>query len=164
MGLRKTFRACGLMLLLLSVLLGCEQTETETRHSKPHASVQVSEDPEGLEDRRRARILSMAENHSGGPDHGDGFNALDPLSTKGFVDGNSTYSETDDYWGLPREGAYELVAGYCSACHSLQIVMQQRASRERWRSMLKWMVEEQNMPPLDPQEYEQILDYLTEHF
>ncbi|MEE9301426.1 MAG: hypothetical protein V3V17_09935 [Alphaproteobacteria bacterium] len=38
--------------------------------------------------------------------------------------------------------------------------MQQRLSRDVWDETLDWMVEEQDMPELDPEARELILDYL----
>lgn len=73
------------------------------------------------------------------------------------------FDPNDDYSGLPRTGAYELVDAYCSGCHSLQIVMQQRASEARWKELLLWMSEKQNMPPLEDDE-QNVLRYLATHF
>ena len=69
-----------------------------------------------------------------------------------------------DYWGLPRDDGYEDVALYCSACHTLEIVMQQRAGRQRWAHMLDWMTKEQNMPPLPDGDQLRVLDYLAKNF
>ena len=70
----------------------------------------------------------------------------------------------DDEWdGLPPGPGREEVFDYCVACHSLAIVKQQGLSREAWDETLDWMVEEQGMPELDPEEHELVLDYLT-HF
>jgi len=40
-------------------------------------------------------------------------------------------------------------------------VVQQRLSRDVWDETLDWMVEEQTMPELDPEERAVILDYLS---
>lgn len=52
----------------------------------------------------------------------------------------------------------------CTACHSEMIVAQQGLSRPHWDELLDWMVEEQGMNELDPEERETILDYLAEHY
>jgi cytochrome c len=52
----------------------------------------------------------------------------------------------------------------CVACHSEMIIAQQGLTRERWDKMLDWMVEEQGMPELAPDQRETILDYLSEHY
>ena len=93
------------------------------------------------------------------------FDALDPLSqTSDGALSASLYDADDEYWGLPRTPGFELIDAYCSGCHSLEIVMQQRADEARWRYMLNWMVEEQNMPPLLEEDADIVLDYLVTHF
>lgn len=55
----------------------------------------------------------------------------------------------------------ELIETYCTACHSLAIVRQQRLSRSVWDDVLVWMVEEQGMPELEPDVRRAILDHLA---
>ncbi len=62
--------------------------------------------------------------------------------------------------GPGREETYYL----CNACHSIRLVTQQRMTRKGWDDTLVWMVEEQGMPELEPDERERILDYLDTHF
>lgn len=69
--------------------------------------------------------------------------------------------EAEDYGGLPPGEGREAVFYTCQACHSLAIVKQQGLSRKSWNETLEWMVEEQGMPELEPEEQEQILDYLS---
>lgn len=52
----------------------------------------------------------------------------------------------------------------CTACHSEMIVAQQGKTREGWDETLEWMVEEQGMPELPPDDRETILEYLAEHY
>ena len=74
----------------------------------------------------------------------------------------SALSDEDEWDGLaPGEGREEVYYA-CQACHSLAIVKQQGLSRESWDESLIWMVEEQGMPELDPDERELVLDYLAE--
>ncbi len=42
--------------------------------------------------------------------------------------------------------------------------MQQRMTRKGWDKTLVWVVEEQGMPELEPDERDLILDYLDTHF
>ena len=49
----------------------------------------------------------------------------------------------------------------CAACHSIKLVSQQGLSRDSWIETLQWMVDEQEMEPLPPDEHELILAYLT---
>jgi cytochrome c len=57
-----------------------------------------------------------------------------------------------------------LVYYACSTCHSINLVKQQGLSRKRWDKTLNWMVEEQGMYELGPNEREIVLDYLAAHF
>ena len=66
----------------------------------------------------------------------------------------------EDYQGLPPGPGREEVFYLCQACHSLKTVLQQRLSRDVWDETLVWMIEEQGMPELDPEDYARILDYL----
>jgi len=70
----------------------------------------------------------------------------------------------EDYGGLPVGKGREVVFGLCQACHSLAIVKQQGLSRDSWDETLTWMVEEQEMPALDPATRNLVLDYLATHF
>ncbi len=97
------------------------------------------------------------------PDYAWSFNALDPGMSKTMT-AAAMFNPSDDYWGLPRQGAYDLVAGYCGACHSLRIVMQQRASESRWRELMTWMVEKQGMAPPPDQHREEMVAYLAAEF
>ncbi len=106
----------------------------------------------------------MAEAYTGEIRYKDSFNALDPLIKRSAVTRGSKFDAADDYWGLPRTAGYEEVAAYCAGCHSLAIVMQQRVTPERWEYLLNWMVEKQNMPPLETDERALIKAYLVQHF
>lgn len=67
----------------------------------------------------------------------------------------------NDFGSLPEGKGQETVFYACSACHSIHLVTQQRLSRERWDKLLDWMVEEQGMAELPPEERELILNYLS---
>lgn len=62
--------------------------------------------------------------------------------------------------GMPPGPGRDEVHAICSACHSINLVNQQRLSRQRWDQLLDWMVEKQGMPEPDPAERALILDYL----
>lgn len=81
---------------------------------------------------------------------------------------DATAAETDDededeYEGLPPGEGRDEVFGYCSACHSIRLVTQQGLSRTVWDEVLVYMVEEHEMPELEPEDRKPILDYLA-HF
>lgn len=114
---------------------------------------------------QKRRIAAFANDWSTSPSYDVDFNALDP-SYKTISVTDSLFDPSDDFWGLPRDdkGAYELVDAYCSACHSLSIVMQQRATPERWQELLIWMEEKQGMAKLPNEDEELVLDYISTHF
>src|SRR5512134_2843120 len=53
---------------------------------------------------------------------------------------------------------------FCTACHSSRLVRNQAMTRERWDATLTWMTERHNMPPLEGEDRERFLDYLTQAF
>ena len=72
----------------------------------------------------------------------------------------------DDFFGedWPRTEGYEEVGYFCGSCHSLAIVKQQGLSRPHWDELFDWMIEEQGMAELAPDERALYLDYLARHF
>jgi hypothetical protein len=52
----------------------------------------------------------------------------------------------------------------CTACHGFRIVAAQGMSRARWDETLTLMTERHNMPKLEGEEREKILDYLATAF
>ena len=63
----------------------------------------------------------------------------------------------------PGEGRAETEA-YCSPCHSLKIVVQQGLSKEDWDELLVWMVEEQEMEPIEAADRKKVIKYLAKNF
>ncbi|MDJ0950460.1 MAG: hypothetical protein QNJ94_16230 [Alphaproteobacteria bacterium] len=70
----------------------------------------------------------------------------------------------DEYGGLPTAPGQEETFGICGACHSIRLVTQQRLTRADWDETLVWMVEEQEMDPLEPEDRKLILDYLATYY
>lgn len=56
-----------------------------------------------------------------------------------------------------------LVVANCTGCHSGKLVTQNRATREGWTNMIRWMQRTQNLKDLGPDE-QKILDYLTKNY
>jgi hypothetical protein len=53
---------------------------------------------------------------------------------------------------------------FCTACHGFKIVAAQGLSRERWDETLTFMTSRHNMPDVQGQDREKMLDYLTAAF
>jgi len=51
----------------------------------------------------------------------------------------------------------------CTSCHSSQLVTQNRANRDGWKKMIRWMQETQGLPELGLSEV-LILDYLAKNY
>lgn len=62
--------------------------------------------------------------------------------------------------GLVEAEGVQLVRAHCAACHSLQLVRQNRMTRERWDATITWMQETQKLWPIPPEQREPLLDYL----
>ena len=56
-----------------------------------------------------------------------------------------------------------MVIANCTPCHSSKLVIQNRATRDGWESMIQWMQETQNLWDLGTNQ-EIILDYLARNY
>lgn len=65
--------------------------------------------------------------------------------------------------GLIFAEGFEIVRGTCTACHSAKLVTQNRATREGWEEMIRWMQAKQGLWELGANE-PIILDYLSKHY
>ncbi len=65
--------------------------------------------------------------------------------------------------GMVYAEGFDVVRATCTACHSAQLVTQNRASREGWVNMIDWMQETQGLWELGEQE-PIILDYLATYY
>jgi len=74
-----------------------------------------------------------------------------------IIDGieQSSGMKVDDHW--------ELTKITCTPCHSAMLVTQNRASREGWEHMIRWMQETQGLWDLGENE-PLILDYLAKNY
>ncbi len=57
----------------------------------------------------------------------------------------------------------QLVINNCTSCHSAKMVTQNRATRDGWQTMIRWMQETQNLWDLGENE-PLILDYLAKYY
>lgn len=72
---------------------------------------------------------------------------------------DSIHAET----GLVLGEGFDIVRATCTACHSANLVTQNRATREGWEEMIRWMQASQGLWDLGENE-SLILDYLAEHY
>lgn len=69
--------------------------------------------------------------------------------------------EIDATTGLKIAPGWEQVRIHCGGCHSHALVTGQRADRQMWLEMIRWMQETQNLWQFDATTESQILDYLA---
>ena len=95
---------------------------------------------------------------------------------RGFFDNNAIQEATGDpsdnitfadsihvATGFFQGENVELVIANCTGCHSSRLIIQNRATKEGWLGMIKWMQETQNLPDLGENE-EKIIDYLATYY
>jgi len=87
---------------------------------------------------------------------------------------SSNTNQTADDWDKVENGIhlqtgliyaenFDIIRGQCTACHSGKLIAQNRATREGWTQMIRWMQETQGLWDLGSNE-PKILDYLTTHY
>jgi CxxC motif-containing protein (DUF1111 family) len=79
------------------------------------------------------------------------------VAEAGIVDGK------DAQTGLLAGEGLQMVKASCTACHSGQLITQNRMSRERWAATILWMQQTQGLWDLGENEAI-ILDYLAENY
>ena len=65
--------------------------------------------------------------------------------------------------GLVFAAGFEVVRPTCTACHSAKLITQNRATKEGWLQMIRWMQEKQGLWDLGKNE-PIILDYLAKYY
>lgn len=65
---------------------------------------------------------------------------------------------------LPEGEGREETFYACTACHNTRLIRRGGFTRQQWDDLMDWMVNQQNMQPLEPDERKIIVDYLAEHF
>lgn len=79
-------------------------------------------------------------------------------------DGVSDAQEQVLFGGMPKgEGRLE-VFGFCSSCHSIDLVLQQGLTRAVWEEVLVEMVRDQEMAPLRDDVRRKVIDYLEKYY
>lgn len=65
--------------------------------------------------------------------------------------------------GLKMDDNLDLVINNCTNCHSAKLIAQNKASKEGWKGMIRWMQKTQNLWDLGENE-EKILEYLAKNY
>lgn len=78
--------------------------------------------------------------------------------------GSVSADETDPATGLAIAPGWELVRAHCGGCHSHKLVTGQRADRQTWLDMIRWMQATQNLWQFDAATEAGILDYLAAQY
>jgi hypothetical protein len=73
-------------------------------------------------------------------------------------------ADIDAASGLIKNPGWEQVRAHCGGCHSHALVTGQRADRNTWLDIIRWMQETQNLWQFQPQVETQILDYLAANY
>ncbi|WP_162342238.1 hypothetical protein [Cyclobacterium salsum] len=95
------------------------------------------------------------------PKDGEIRNAVAPLQVDGIE--SQVKNGIHEPTGFIAGEGLSLVIAHCTACHSAKLVTQNRADREGWEKMIRWMQRTQNLWDLGEQEAA-ILDYLSENY
>lgn len=73
-------------------------------------------------------------------------------------------AETDPQTGLAVDERLSLVRANCTPCHSAKLITQNRATRDGWLGMIRWMQRTQKLWAFPPVVEEALLDYLSQHY
>lgn len=93
-----------------------------------------------------------------------GSDPLDPMTALRARAMTEAADGNEEFGGLPDGEGAEETYYQCVACHSTEIIKQQRVTDHRWDELWTWMVEEQGMAEPDEETKEIILTYLKENF
>lgn len=73
-------------------------------------------------------------------------------------------AEVDEATGLIVDSGWEQVRANCGGCHSHALVTGQRADRNTWLEIIRWMQATQNLWQFQPGTEAEILDYLAANY
>lgn len=81
----------------------------------------------------------------------------------GFGAEQTPAGKIDPKTGLVIDHGFEIVGGWCTACHSASVIKQAGKTREGWVETIRWMQETQGLWDLGEKE-DEILDYLSKNY
>lgn len=94
-----------------------------------------------------------------------GSDPLDPMTAlRARADIAEVAEGNQEFGGLPDGEGAEETYYQCVACHSTEIIKQQRVTDHRWDELWRWMVEAQGMVEPEPDTKTLILTYLKTNF
>lgn len=93
-----------------------------------------------------------------------GAMALDPMSALRAHAREGEVAGIPELDNLPDSPGAEETYYQCVACHSTEIIKQQRITDARWDDLWDWMVETQGMFEPDEETKQIIMSYLKENF
>lgn len=96
-------------------------------------------------------------------DFAPAYFALDPSAPVDMV-ARAQFNPADAYGGLPQTEGFDLVAAYCSACHSLRLVMQQGQDSAGWEAIIAKMTAVNGMAAPGAEDQRIIAGYLAREF
>jgi len=73
-------------------------------------------------------------------------------------------AELDKETGLIIAPGFEQVKATCTVCHSPMLITQNKADRDGWLEMIRWMQAKQGLWELKPELENAILDYLATNY
>jgi len=82
----------------------------------------------------------------------------------GVFAGNIYAKDVDESTGLIIDDNWQLVRIHCGGCHSHALVTGQRADRNTWEAIIRWMQATQNLWQFDEATENGILDYLASNY
>ena len=80
------------------------------------------------------------------------------------VPGFTEDKEIDKETGLIIAPGFEQVKQTCTVCHSPMLITQNKADRDGWLEMIRWMQDKQGLWQLEPPLENAILDYLAANY
>ena len=72
--------------------------------------------------------------------------------------------DIDESSGLIKSSGWEQVRAHCGGCHSHALVTSQRANRQTWLDIIRWMQATQNLWQFQADTEAEILDYLAANY
>ena len=91
------------------------------------------------------------------------FESSESNATQELVDEDAIVNGIHLQTGFVDDTGLMTVVNNCTNCHSAQLVIQNRMSKERWNATIKWMQETQNLWDLGENQ-EIIVNYLVKNY